>query len=90
MSGILDTQDRKEGHHDQARARAPGGRRDLARDDMTMLIVSHERRFAYDVSTTVIFMHEGRIHEAGPPKKVFIRPSTPRLSEFNQNSSLRA
>ncbi len=64
--------------------------RDLARDGMTMLLVTHEMRFAYDVSTTVIFMHEGRIHEAGPPSEVFIRPRTPRLAEFIQNSSFRA
>src|SRR5690554_959243 len=41
--------------------------RDLARDGMTMLIVTHEMRFARDVSGRIVFMHHGLIHEEGTP-----------------------
>ena len=61
--------------------------KDLAGDGMTMLLVTHEMRFAFDVSTTVIFMNEGRIGEAGPPSELFLKPKTTRLAEFIQNSS---
>ena len=61
--------------------------KDLAGDGMTMLLVTHEMRFAFDVSTTVIFMNEGRIGEAGPPSELFLKPQTARLAEFIQNSS---
>lgn len=61
--------------------------KDLARDGMTMLIVTHEMRFAYEVSHRIIFMNEGRIGEEGPPSDVFNNPKTPRLAEFLKNSS---
>ncbi|MBE0531820.1 MAG: amino acid ABC transporter ATP-binding protein [Rhodospirillales bacterium] len=61
--------------------------KDLARDGMTMLIVTHEMKFAYEVSTRIIFMNEGRIGEEGPPSEVFNNPKTPRLAEFLKNSS---
>lgn len=61
--------------------------KDLANDGMTMLIVTHEMRFAFDVSTKVIFMNEGRIGEEGPPSELFPDPKTKRLAEFIQNSS---
>ncbi len=56
--------------------------RDLAADGMTMLIVTHEMRFARDVSNRVVFMHEGRIHEEGPPDELFGAPKTERLQGF--------
>ena len=59
----------------------------LAEDGMTMLIVTHEMQFAFDVSTKVIFMNEGKIGEEGPPKELFLNPKTQRLAEFIQNSS---
>ncbi|WP_181702673.1 amino acid ABC transporter ATP-binding protein [Chthonobacter albigriseus] len=59
---------------------------DLARDGMTMLIVTHEMRFAFDVSNRVIFMNQGRIGEEGDPKTMFANPSTERLAEFLKNS----
>lgn len=61
--------------------------KDLARDGMTMLIVTHEMRFAYEVSHRIIFMNEGRIGEEGPPSDVFNNPKTKRLTEFLKNSS---
>ena len=61
--------------------------KDLARDGMTMLIVTHEMRFAYEVSHRIIFMNEGRIGEEGPPSDVFNNPKTQRLAEFLKNSS---
>ncbi len=56
--------------------------KDLARDGMTMLIVTHEMRFAREVSDRVIFMSEGRIGEDGLPGDIFANPRTPRLREF--------
>ena len=53
--------------------------RDLAVDGMTMLLVTHEMRFARDVSTKVVFMHQGRIHEEGTPEEIFGAPKTERL-----------
>jgi polar amino acid transport system ATP-binding protein len=61
--------------------------KDLANDGMTMLLVTHEMRFAFEVSTKVIFMNDGRIAEEGPPSEVFLKPKTKRLAEFVQNSS---
>jgi polar amino acid transport system ATP-binding protein len=54
----------------------------LARDGMTMLIVSHEMAFVREVATTVVFMAEGRIVEIGPPAQIFDAPQTERCSEF--------
>lgn len=61
--------------------------KNLANDGMTMLLVTHEMRFAYDVSTRVIFMNEGKIGEQGPPEELFTNPKSNRLAEFIQNSS---
>ncbi len=58
----------------------------LAEDGMTMLIVTHEMRFARDVSDRIIFMHEGVIAEEGPPSKILNSPETPRLEEFLRGS----
>ena len=54
----------------------------LARDGMTLILVTHEMRFARDVGTKLVFMHQGRVHEAGPPKELFARPGTPELAQF--------
>ena len=59
----------------------------LAADGMTMLLVTHEMRFAFDVSTRVIFMNQGMICEEGDPKEMFVRPQTERLAEFLKTSS---
>jgi polar amino acid transport system ATP-binding protein len=56
--------------------------RQLAAEGMTLLMVTHEMRFARDVGTTIVFMHHGRIHEQGPPATVFGSPATPELAQF--------
>ena len=48
--------------------------RQLAKEGMTMLIVTHEMKFAYDVSTRIFFMNEGVIYEEGTPKQIFENP----------------
>ena len=54
----------------------------LAGDGMTMLIVTHEMRFAREVADRVVFMHEGRVWETGPPDQIFSAPTTPELQQF--------
>ena len=59
----------------------------LAEDGMSMLLVTHEMRFAYETSARVIFMNQGRIGETGNPREMFHRPQTERLAEFLKNST---
>ncbi len=54
----------------------------LADEGMTLLMVTHEMSFARKVSDRVIFMHQGRVHEMGPPADVFGSPQTPELRQF--------
>jgi polar amino acid transport system ATP-binding protein len=54
----------------------------LAQDGMTLLMVTHEMNFARKVSDRVIFMHQGRVHESGPPAQIFGQPQTPELQQF--------
>ncbi|MEA2774411.1 MAG: D-methionine transport system ATP-binding protein [Acetobacteraceae bacterium] len=56
--------------------------RDLARDGMTMLVVTHEMKFAEDVADRVVFMDHGRIVEEGRPHELFRSPSHPRTQAF--------
>lgn len=56
--------------------------RQLASDNMTMIVVTHEMSFAKDVSDTVIFMDDGVIAEQGTPEEVFGNPKTERLQSF--------
>ncbi|MGO4280650.1 polar amino acid transport system ATP-binding protein [Cupriavidus sp. OV038] len=56
--------------------------RGLAADGMTLLMVTHEMRFAREVCDRVVFMHQGKVHEIGPPDEVFARPKTPELQQF--------
>ena len=56
--------------------------RDLAASGMTMLVVTHEMRFARDVSNHVIFMENGRIVEAGETKAFFAAPREERTKAF--------
>ncbi|MGQ8632983.1 amino acid ABC transporter ATP-binding protein [Agrobacterium sp. DKPNP3] len=56
--------------------------RELASEGMTLLMVTHEMKFARDVCSRVVFMHEGRVHEIGPPEEVFSNPATPELKQF--------
>ena len=54
----------------------------LAEEGRTMLIVTHEMRFARDVSSQVVFLHEGRIEEIGTPEQVFDNPTSARVKDF--------
>ena len=54
----------------------------LADEGMTLLMVTHEMNFARKVSDRVIFMHQGRVHEMGPPAELFGSPKTPELQQF--------
>jgi polar amino acid transport system ATP-binding protein len=56
--------------------------RELRESGMTMVVVSHEMRFARSAADRVIFMDQGRILEAGPPQKLFNQPEHPRIREF--------
>ena len=54
----------------------------LAREGMTMIVVTHEMGFAREVAQRVVFMDEGRIVEEGPVATVFDRPQNPRTQSF--------
>ena len=56
--------------------------RDLAEEGRTMLVVTHEMGFARDVSSEVVFLHQGRIEEQGDPAKVFENPNSDRFRQF--------
>ena len=56
--------------------------RQLAKDGMTMLIVTHEMRFARDVSTRIFFMNEGVIYEDGSPEQIFEHPVRSATKQF--------
>ncbi|MGE0725707.1 MAG: amino acid ABC transporter ATP-binding protein, partial [Alphaproteobacteria bacterium] len=55
---------------------------DLARDGMTMIVVSHEMLFVRAVASRVVFLESGRVAEEGPPDELFLRPKSERLSAF--------
>jgi polar amino acid transport system ATP-binding protein len=55
---------------------------ELASEGMTLMMVTHEMRFAREVCDRVVFMHQGRVHEIGPPEQVFSNPKTPELQQF--------
>ena len=58
--------------------------RDLAADGMTMMLATHEMGFAKEVSSKVCFLHEGVIHEEGPPAQIFEDPKEERTRAFVQ------
>lgn len=55
---------------------------DMASRGMTMILVTHEMAFARDVATKIVFMHQGRVWEEGPPSELFSSPKTPELKSF--------
>ena len=55
---------------------------DLAKQGLTMLVVTHEMAFARDVSTQVIYMSEGVIEEEGTPERIFGAPESEKTKEF--------
>src|SRR5690606_34185234 len=56
--------------------------RSLALDGMTMILVTHEMRFAQDVADKICFMSDGQIVEEGPPDEVLLRPQHERTKAF--------
>ncbi len=54
----------------------------LAEEGRTMVIVTHDMKMAHDVSDHVLFLHQGRIEEEGPPQRLFGNPQTERLRGF--------
>ena len=56
--------------------------RDLAKDGMTMVVVTHEMGFAREVADRVVFMSEGAIIEEGSPADLFDHPQSERLQSF--------
>jgi polar amino acid transport system ATP-binding protein len=54
----------------------------VAKEGMTMMLVTHEMNFAKNVADRVIFMHEGRIHEDGPAREILQTPRTAELGSF--------
>jgi polar amino acid transport system ATP-binding protein len=59
-----------------------GAMEDLAHTGMTMLVVTHEMRFAKEIAHRIIFMDEGLIVEQGTPHQIFEQPQTERLQAF--------
>jgi len=61
--------------------------RDLASEGRTMLLVTHEMRFAREVADHVVYLYQGRIEEQGPPAEVFGNPKSERLQQFLKSVS---
>jgi arginine/ornithine transport system ATP-binding protein len=60
--------------------------RSLAEEGRTMIVVTHEMSFARDVSSHVIFLHQGVIEEEGEPKETFAHPKSERFKQFLSNT----
>ena len=56
--------------------------KELAKEGMTMVVVTHEMGFAREVGNRVLFMDEGKIVEQGTPEEIFFNPQHPRLQDF--------
>ncbi|MFD1018939.1 amino acid ABC transporter ATP-binding protein [Thalassobacillus hwangdonensis] len=56
--------------------------KDLAKEGMTMVVVTHEMGFAREVADKVVYMHDGRIVETGEPNELFDNPKETRTQEF--------
>ena len=56
--------------------------KELAKEGMTMVIVTHEMGFAREVADRIVFIDEGQIKEEGTPEEIFDHPKNPRLKEF--------
>jgi polar amino acid transport system ATP-binding protein len=59
----------------------------LAEEGRTMILVTHDMRLAADVSDHVIFLHQGKVEEQGPPERVFANPQTERLRGFLRSAN---
>jgi octopine/nopaline transport system ATP-binding protein len=60
--------------------------RSLADEGRTMLVVTHEIAFARDVSSHVLFLHQGKIDEEGTPQEIFSAPKSERLRQFHSSA----
>jgi polar amino acid transport system ATP-binding protein len=49
---------------------------------MTLMMVTHEIGFARKIADRLVFMHQGKVHEMGPPEELFANPKTPELRQF--------
>jgi polar amino acid transport system ATP-binding protein len=58
--------------------------RDLAKEGMTMILATHEMRFAKEVSNLVVFLEHGNLLEQGPPEQIFVNPKEERTAKFLQ------
>lgn len=56
--------------------------KELAKEGMTMVVVTHEMQFARDVSDKVVFMADGIVAEAGTPSQIFGNPQNERTQQF--------
>ena len=56
--------------------------KELAKEGMTMVVVTHEMGFAREVGNRVLFMADGMLLEQGTPKDIFENPQSPRLQDF--------
>ena len=56
--------------------------KELAKEGMTMVVVTHEMGFAKEVGTDIVFIDEGIIIEEAPPEEFFKNPKNPRLRDF--------
>jgi polar amino acid transport system ATP-binding protein len=56
--------------------------RGLAAEGRTMILVTHEMKFAREVANHVIFLANGLVEEQGPPEQIFGAPQSPRLQQF--------
>lgn len=61
----------------------------LAKEGLTMIVVTHEMQFAYDISTRIVFMDKGVIAEQGAPEALFHHPQHQRTKEFLQRYHLQ-
>ena len=58
---------------------------EVSKKNITMIVVTHELKFAYDFATRVIFMDKGKIVESGEKEQIFTKPQTERLQKFLSN-----
>jgi octopine/nopaline transport system ATP-binding protein len=58
---------------------------DLAREGRTMVLVTHEMKFARQVASHVIYLYNGLVEEEGPPEQIFGDPKSEKLKQFIRN-----
>lgn len=72
----------KEGTNSPRRVRTRQGGYELAKEGLTLVVVTHAMRFARDVADTIVFMEGGRIREVAPPQAFFADPQSERAGRF--------